>query len=110
MPRLSLLVLPLLVATFATACARGVTMNPDSEPTYAISVVNEMPHAMIVSFDDGAATRLLGTVGANREERFVLAGPNRGTITVVAHDEAETHTVRRTVTLVADGTVEVRLN
>lgn len=110
MRRFRLLVLALLVAVAGTACARGVTLNPETGSTYAINVVNQMSHSMIVSFDDGSSTRLLGTVGANREERFVIAGAARSTVTIVAHDEGDTHTVRRTVTLVPDGTVDVRLN
>ena len=99
----------LCVATLA-GCARGVSLNTDPGETYAISVVNPMPHAMIVSFDDGSGARLLGTVGAGRTERFVIAGAANPTVSVVAHDEAESHTVRRTVVLQAGGTVEVRLN
>lgn len=110
MRRLRLLALALLVTAVGLACARSVTLNPDAGSTYAISVVNEMPHAMIVSFDDGERTRLLGTVGANREERFVLGGASRPTVTVIATDEADTHTVRRTVSLSPGATVQVRIN
>jgi hypothetical protein len=110
MRRYRLLFLALVVAVAGTACARGVTLNPDAGQTYAVNVVNQMPHAMIVSFDDGSGTRLLGTVGSNREERFVVAGAARETVTIVARDEGDTHTVRRTVTLISGGTVEVRLN
>lgn len=110
MPRLRLLALALLVASVGLACARGVTLNPDAGQSYAVNVVNEMPHPMVVSYDDGETVRLLGTVGAEREERFVIAGASRTTITLVATDEADTHTVRRTVSLVPGGTVEVRLN
>jgi hypothetical protein len=99
-----------LVLLAATACARGVSMNPDAGQTYAVSVQNDMPHAMIVSFDDGSGSRLLGTVESNRTERFVIAGSAQRTITIVATDEADTHTVRRTVTLVSGGTVDVRIN
>lgn len=99
-----------ILAVGGLACARSVTLNPAAEESYAINVVNEMPHPMIVSFDDGATTRLLGTVGADRTSRFVIAGAERETVTVVATDEGETHTVRRTVTLLPGGTVEVRLN
>ena len=94
----------------ATGCARGVTMNPELEETYAVSVDNRLGEPMIVSFDDGDGTRLLGTVGADREERFVIAGAAGLTITLVAVNEAETRTVRRTVTLQPGGTVDVVLN
>lgn len=99
-----------LVLLAATACTRGVAMNPDAGQTYAVSVQNQMPHAMIVSFDDGSGTRLLGTVDASRTERFVIAGSAQQTITIIARDEADTHTVRRTVTLMSGGTVDVRIN
>lgn len=100
-----------VLATFGTAaCARGVAMNPDAGQTYAVSIQNQMPHPMIISFDDGATTRLLGTVAGNRTERFVIAGAARETITIIATDEADTHTVRRTVTLAPGGTVDVRIN
>lgn len=109
MRRFRLPALALLLAVAATACARGVEMNPDAGQTYAVNIINEMPHAMIVSFDDGSGLRTLGTVGANREERFVVAIAERPTVTIVATDEADTHTVRNTVTLRAGGTVDVRL-
>lgn len=110
MRRLRLLALALLVATAGFGCARGVTLNPDAGQSYAVNVTNEMPHAMIIYVDDGAAPRLLGTVPAERQERFIVAGANRPTVTLIATDEADTHTVRRTVTLVAGSTVDVRIN
>ncbi len=98
------------LALAGLACAPGATVDRDAEQSFAVNVVNELPHPMIVSLDDGATTRTLGTVGANRQERFVIGGADRRTVTFIAIDEAETQTVRRTVTLVAGGTVEVRLN
>ena len=102
--------LALLVFTAAAGCARSVALDTDPGETYAVSVVNPMPHPMIVSFDDGSGSRLLGTVGAGRTERFVVAGSANQTISIVAHDEGQTHTVRRTVVLQPGSTVEVRLN
>jgi hypothetical protein len=105
-------VFPLAVLALAaglSACARGVALNTDPGQSYAVNVRNPMPHAMIVSFDDGSGERLLGTVAANRTERFIVAGTARPTITIVAKDEGDTHTVRRTVTLMAGETVEVSL-
>jgi hypothetical protein len=96
------------VATL-TACARSVALDTDPGQTYAVTVVNTMPHPMIVSFDDGSGQRLLGTVPANGRERFVIAGSTSSTVSIVAHDEDETHTVRRTLVLRAGETVEVRL-
>ena len=105
--------IPLIAVMGAAAlagCARSVALNTDPGETYAVSVDNPMPHAMIVSFDDGSGSRLLGTVGARQTERFVIAGSASQTVSIVAHDEAETHTVRKTVVLQAGGTVEVQLN
>ena len=110
MRRIRLLALALVVSLAGLACARGVALDSEPGQTFAVNVANDMPHAMIVSFDDGSGARLLGTVGANRSERFVVAGSSASTVTIVAHDEADTHTVRRTVTLIPGGTVEVRLN
>ena len=93
-----------------TGCARGVDFDSDPGQTYAVNVVNTFSEPMIISFDDGNGARLLGTVEAGRSERFVVAGTAGGTISVIARDEADTRTVRRTVTLVPGGTVEVRLN
>lgn len=99
-----------LLALTGIACAPGASVDRDADQSYAVNVINAMPHAMIVSVDDGATTRRLGTVGANREERFVITGVEQRTVTFIAMDEGETHTVRRTVTLVAGGAVDVRLD
>lgn len=107
--RLAPIALLALVAVLS-ACARAVSLDTDPGETYAVSVVNPMPHAMIVSFDDGTGQRLLGTVGANQTERFVIAGSSAQTVSIVAHDEGQTHTVRRTVVLQGGETVTVRLN
>lgn len=108
MRRLRLLALSAVAALAAAACA-GTSMDSELGDRYGLTVANEMPHAMIVSLDDGSSTRLLGTVGPEREERFVLYGTAATTVTVVARDEGDTHTVRRTVTLRAGESVEVRL-
>ena len=100
----------LLCVAALTGCARSVALDTDPGQTYAVSVTNPMPHPMIVSFDDGSGQRLLGTVQAGGTERFVIAGSANQTVSVVAHDEAETHTVRKTVVLQAGSTVDVRLN
>ncbi len=103
--------LPALAAilTLTAACA-GMSMDSDLGARYAVTVINEMPHPMIVSYDDGAATRLLGTVAAESESRFVFDGGMGTTVTIVATDEEDTRTVRRTVVLEQGSSVEVRLN
>ncbi len=107
--RLAPLAVLFLAAT--TACVpRGVDFGPDAEQAAAVTVINEMAHPMIVWFDDGTGERLLGTVAAGSRDRFVIAGTTATTVSVIARDEAETQTVRRTVTLVPAESVEVRLN
>jgi hypothetical protein len=94
----------------ATACAP--VMNGDAElaPAAAVTVINEMPHPVVVWFDDGTGERLLGTVARGGRDRFVLAGTTATTVSVIARDEAGTHTVRRTVALRGGGAVDVRIN
>ena len=110
MARLRLLTLAFFVTATGLACARGVTLNPETGQTYAVNVVNAMSHPMIVYVDDGDTPRLLGTVAGQRQERFVVAGAQRPTVTIIATDEADTHTVRRTVTLTPGSTIEVRID
>jgi hypothetical protein len=104
--------LPALAAalTLAVAACAGASMDSDLGPRYAVAVVNELPQAMIVSLDDGNSVRLLGTVAAESESRFVLDGAMGTTVTIIATDEEDTLTVRRTVVLEAGSSVEVRLN
>lgn len=109
MKRLRLLAVAAAIAYAGVGCA-GASLDSELGQRYGLTVLNEMPHAMIVSVDDGSGTRLLGTVGAQREERFVLYTPSAETVTIVARDEGDTHTVRRTVTLKAGESVTVRLN
>lgn len=110
MRRLRLLTLAALVSVAGLACARGVTLNPDAGQTFAVNVINEMSHAMVISYDDGQTTRPLGTVGANQRDRFVIATADGTTVTIVATDQGDTHTVRRTVALSPGQTVDVRIN
>jgi hypothetical protein len=104
-----ILLLAALVLAVGTACVRGVDFGPGTE-SQAINVINELPDAMIVSFDDGTGERLLGTVAARSTDRFIIAGTAAMTVSVVATDQARTRTIRRTVTLVPGGSVDVRLN
>ncbi len=103
----TLVALTAFVAVASGACARNVMLNEDAGQTYAVNVINRMPHAMTIAYDDGQTTRPLGTVAADRSERFVLAAVSGSTITLVARDAADTHTVRRTVTLSPGSTVDV---
>lgn len=110
MRRLRLLSLALLVSFTGMACARAVTLNEDAGQTYAVTVINELSQAMVISYDDGQTTRPLGTVQANQRERFVIAGASGTTVTLVATNQADTRTVRRTVVLAPGQTVDVRIN
>ncbi len=104
---LTLAALTALIVVASGACARNVALNEDIGQTYAVNVINRMPHAMVISYDDGQTTRPLGTVAANRSERFVIAGASGSTITLVATDAGDTMTARRTVVLSAGSTVDV---
>ncbi|MDX1674510.1 MAG: hypothetical protein R3314_06950 [Longimicrobiales bacterium] len=103
-------VLVMAAALTAVGACAGASMSSDLGPRYGLTVINEMPHPMIVSVEDGGASRILGTVGADREERFVLDSVDGTTISIVARDEDDTHSVRRTVVLRAGESVEVRIN
>ncbi|CAN5312585.1 hypothetical protein BH18GEM1_BH18GEM1_05310 [soil metagenome] len=85
-------------------------MSPVDEPmtepemdmgggTTELVVTNPMPHAMIVSVDQAGQVTELGSVPANGEATFSVAVPAPGTMTVVAHDEANTHSPSSTVTV-----------
>ena len=109
MRRLPLAALAAALALVGAACAT-VPVEDDAGQPYTLQVVNEMPHPMILSVDDGETTRILGTVGADRQEYFVIHHAGGGTVTVIATDQEETHTVRRTVVLDPNDPVEVRIN
>ncbi|HEX7120714.1 MAG TPA: hypothetical protein VF212_18115 [Longimicrobiales bacterium] len=93
----------------AGACARGVGVESEPGPAYAVEVANPMPHPMIISYDDGTGVRLLGTVPPNGSARFVITRPASRQISLVATDEGRTHTIRRSVTLRTGGVTEVSL-
>jgi hypothetical protein len=108
LPRLIPIGVLLVAAT--VACARGVDFSPDPVQASAVNVINDLPHAMVIWFDDGTGERLLGTVSARSRDRFVIAGTTAVTLSVIGRDEAGTQTVRRTVALVPGGSVDVRLD
>lgn len=55
-------------------CVRGGPVPPPT-PVYAVAITNTTPFEIVVSYDDGAAPRALGTVPPGRTERFVIAAP-----------------------------------
>jgi hypothetical protein len=98
-----------LLALLALGGCRPVAVISDPSPYYAIEVDNRMPHAMLISYDDGETVRSLGTVAANSRDRFVIAQSARAAVTIIAQDQGGTHTVRRDVVLRLGSTVDVRL-
>lgn len=97
------------VLALAAGCARGVAVQSEPGPAYSLEVVNTLPQPMIVSFDDGRGSRLLGTVPASGQATFLVTGPASTTITVTARDQAGTLTVERQATLQLGGTARVTL-
>jgi hypothetical protein len=73
---------------------------PPAEVAYQLVVTNPMPHAMNVSatLPDGSQIQL-GTVPAGGESAFSVAGSAGETVTVVAVDEANTHSPTGSVML-----------
>jgi hypothetical protein len=95
---------------FTGACARGVAVQSESGVAYTLEVTNAASSNLIVSYDDGSGPRLLGTVPANQQQRFIITSPSRTHITVTATDEAGSMNLRREVTLVRGSVAEVRLS
>jgi hypothetical protein len=79
--------LPALVILIG-ACARPVQIGSDPGPVYALEVVNSIAQDLIVSYDAGGGIRTLGTVRGGGSERFIIAAPERLTITVHAQNAA----------------------
>jgi hypothetical protein len=102
-------ILPILAAAALFAC-RPVAVTSDPRPTYSVDVHNETAVPMIVSYNDGRGDAVLGTVPANRTERFIIASPRTTTVTVRGTSETRTRTAGPyTVTLVAGTPQPVRL-
>lgn len=99
-----------ITALLATACARGLAVQSEPGPAYALEVNNPMPYPMIVSYDDGTGAHLLGTVSAGTAGRFVITRPAQQTLTIIATNEARTETVTRTVTVQPGVVSEVLLS
>lgn len=85
----------------ATSGAEAVSggVAPSSSTSEAM-ITNTMPHAMIVTIEypGGGATEL-GVVPASGEQTFTLAASSGETVTLVARDEADTHSRDVTLTL-----------
>ncbi|HUF90284.1 MAG TPA: hypothetical protein VMR66_09920 [Gemmatimonadota bacterium] len=91
----------------ATSGAEAVSggVAPSSSTSEAM-ITNTMPHAMIVTIEypGGGATEL-GVVPASGEQTFTLAASAGETVTLVARDEADTHSRDATLTL-SEGEIE----
>jgi hypothetical protein len=75
-------------------------VEPGVSSTYDVSITNPMPHAMIVTVEyTGGGETELGTVPAGGEQSFTVAASGGETITLVATDEAGTHSPSTTITL-----------
>lgn len=78
-----------------------LTETPTTEQvTYQVVVNNPMPHAMnvVATLPDGGQIQL-GTVPAGGESAFSLTGAPGASVTIVASDDANTHSPSGTVTL-----------
>lgn len=63
-------------------CLRG-SVQPPPTPVYAVAITNTTTVEIVVSYDDGAAPRALGTVPPGRTERFVIAAPASTTVDIL---------------------------
>jgi hypothetical protein len=78
-----------VLAALAAGCGRAVSVGSDARPVYRINVHNETGEAMIVSYDEGRGSALLGTVPAGRADSFVIAARTT-TVNVTARNVAGT--------------------
>lgn len=80
----------LALCALILACARAVSVGTD--PVYAVQVRNTLGQDMIVSYNAGSGPAILGTVQANRSERFVITTRNVTTVTITAINQSGTRT------------------
>ena len=75
-------------------------IQPGVASTYTVAINNPMPHAMIVTVQyTGGGETELGMVPAGSEQSFTVAASAGETVTLVATDEAGTHSPSTTVVL-----------
>ncbi|MGH7565948.1 MAG: hypothetical protein ACREK2_03875 [Gemmatimonadota bacterium] len=85
-------------ATIDEPVSSGV--EPGVSSTYDLAIANPMPHAMIVTVEyTGGGETELGTVPAGGEQSFTVAASAGETVTLVATDEAGTHSPSTTMAL-----------
>jgi hypothetical protein len=98
----------LTLAAVSTACARSAVVQPPPTPVYAVSVSNATGVEIVVSYDDGTASRALGTVPAGRTERFVIAAPASTSVRILSRAASgDTSFSPVPVALVAGATVDL---
>ena len=93
--------------TVATAADQGASdapvstgLQPGQSTTTEAVITNTMPHAMVVTVQyEGGGETELGIVPASGEQSFTMAASAGETVTLVASDEAETHSREERVTL-----------
>jgi hypothetical protein len=99
----------LLGVVLAVAACRPVAVETEPGPYYVLEVNNANPYPMIVYYDDGTGTHLLGTVSARSRAEFAITRPARQTVRIFARDENDTHRVEDQVTLRAEARAQVTL-
>ena len=93
--------------TVATAAEEGASdapvstgLEPGQSSTTEAVITNPMPHAMVVTIQyEGGGETELGIVPAGGEQTFTLAASAGENVTLVASDEANTHSRETTITL-----------
>ena len=90
----------LLALSLGVGCAsmRGASVGTDTA-NYSIDATNNMGHTMTVYYSDGGERKMLGAVGANATERFIIA-TNNPSVSIIAEGGNPTHTRTYQVTLV----------
>ena len=93
----------------APTTAPAVAGDPDvaAVTDYSLVVTNPMPHTMIVTIQHDGLSHELGAVPANGETTFAAPVAPGATVTLIARDEAETHSPTATLTLPATDTYAV---
>jgi hypothetical protein len=90
------------VATAAPADEVPVSsgLEPGASSTTTVTITNPMPHAMVVTVQySGGGETELGIVPAGGEQAFTVAASGGETITLVATDDANSHSPSTTIAL-----------
>lgn len=101
--------LVLLGVLLVVAGCRPVAVETDPGPYYVLEVNNPLGQPMIVYYDDGTGTHLLGTVSARSRAEFAITRPARQTVRIMARDEGNTNRVEDQVTLRAGAPAQITL-